>query len=83
MKRSYSVKAIWDENDQIWMSESDIQGLHIEAATLAEFYDLVNEFASELIVTNHYTDVEMAGKTIRDLIPAVVVSHTEKPDHAA
>ncbi|MEO0667602.1 MAG: DUF1902 domain-containing protein [Pseudomonadota bacterium] len=83
MKRSFSVKAIWDEVDQLWMSESDIRGLHIEAASLEEFYDLVNEFASELIVTNHYSDVEMVGKTMRDMIPAVVVSHTEKPDHAA
>lgn len=83
MKRSFSVKAIWDEDDQVWMSESDIKGLHIEAETLEEFYDLVNEFASELIVTNHYTDVEMVGKTMRDMIPAVVVSHDNKQGRVA
>ncbi|MEL6466404.1 MAG: DUF1902 domain-containing protein [Pseudomonadota bacterium] len=83
MKRSFSVKAIWDEEDQLWLSESDIKGLHIEAETLEEFYDLVNEFASELIVTNHYSDVEMVGKTMRDMIPAVVVSHERKSGQAA
>lgn len=83
MKRSFSVKAIWDEEDQLWLSESDIKGLHIEAETLEEFYDLVNEFASELIVTNHYSDVEMIGKTMRDMIPAVVVSHERKSGQAA
>ncbi len=83
MKRSFSVKAIWDEEDKIWISDSDIRGLHIEASTLEEFYDLVNEFASELIVTNHYSDTEMNGKKLRDMIPAVVVSHGTKSDQAA
>ena len=83
MKRSFSVKAIWDKEDELWLSESDIKGLHIEAKTLEEFYDLVNEFASELIVTNHYSDVEMVGKTMRDMIPAIVISHDPKAGHAA
>jgi len=83
VKRSFTVKAIWDEADGLWLSDSDIKGLHIEAKTLEEFYDLVNEFASELIVTNHYSDVEMVGKTMRDMIPTVVVSHESKSGHAA
>lgn len=34
------------------MVESDIKGLHIEAATLREFEDLVGEFAPDLIFEN-------------------------------
>ncbi len=34
MKRSFSVNAVWDDEDQIWLSESDISGLHIEVKTL-------------------------------------------------
>jgi hypothetical protein len=83
MKRSYSVKAVWDEEDKIWMSESDIRGLRLEAATLEEFYDLVNEFAPELIVTNHYSKDQIAGKAMRDIIPAVVISHSDKAGKAA
>lgn len=83
MKRSFAVKAIWDEKDEIWVSESDIRGLHLEAKTLEEFYELVNEFAPELIATNHYSEDEMAGRSLRDVIPAVVISHIGSNGRAA
>ena len=44
MQRSFKVNAVWDEEEQLWLSESDIRGLHLEAKTLEEFYDLVNYF---------------------------------------
>ena len=83
MKRNSRVVAIWDEEDQLWISESDIRGLHIEAQTLEEFDALVNEFGPELIATNHFSDAEMEGKSLRELIPAVVISHVNKDGKAA
>ena len=41
IKRSYYVKALWDDEAQVFWSESDIKGLHIEPGTLAEFENLV------------------------------------------
>lgn len=83
MKRTFKVNAIWDDEDQVWVSESDIRGLHLEASTLEEFIDLVNEFASELIATNHYSEAEMQGKTLREIIPTVVVTQSANPGQAA
>ena len=37
MSQSFYVKAIWDPEAEVWCSESDIPGLVIETATLAEF----------------------------------------------
>lgn len=78
-QRSFYVHAIWDEVNNVWVSKSDITGLHLEAATLTEFDDLVQEFASDLIVTNHYSEDELAAKPMRDLIPAIVISHHSGP----
>ena len=83
MQRSFEVTALWDEEEQIWVSQSDIEGLHIEAASIGEFNALVHEFASELIVTNHYADVDFTGKDMRELIPAIVISHDGGPSKAA
>jgi hypothetical protein len=72
-KRSFTVKAVWDAENAVWVSESDIIGLHVEAASLAEFQDLVAEFAADLIVSNHFSAEDIAGTDLRDLIPAVVI----------
>lgn len=72
-QRTFAVQAIWDEAAQVWVSESDIQGLHIEAETLQEFEQLVGEFARELIVTNHMSDKDIADTPMRDLIPAIIM----------
>ena len=37
IKRSYLVRARWDDNARVFWSDSDINGLHIETATLEEF----------------------------------------------
>ena len=72
MKRMFYVKAIWDEEAKVWYSESDILGLHIETKTIPEFEDVMNEFAAELIVGNHMTSEEIAGTSIKDLLPTIV-----------
>ena len=48
----FGVEAVWDEEAGVFISESDIIGLHIETETLDEFARLVNEFAPDLIRTN-------------------------------
>lgn len=34
---SFFVQAVWDEEAGVYISHSDIDGLHVEAATLDEF----------------------------------------------
>jgi hypothetical protein len=72
MKRTFYVKAIWDEEVGVWYSESDIFGLHIETKTLDEFEVVMNEHAADLIVANHMTSEELAQTSIKDLMPMVV-----------
>ena len=81
-KKSYEVRAIWDDEHKLWYSESDLIGLHIEAPTFPEFRELVHEFAAELIVTNHYSDEDLRGD-LRDMIPAIVISQAEDPARRA
>lgn len=52
MNQSFYVKAIWDPEAEVWCSESDIPGLVIETATLAEFEFLARQFASDLLAEN-------------------------------
>ncbi len=52
-KRVFSVSAVWDDEAKVHYSQSDIDGLHIEAATLEEFEDLLMELGPEMIRSNH------------------------------
>lgn len=77
IKRSYVVNARWDEDAQVFWSDSDIRGLHIEAATLEEFEELVGELAPDLIFENHLQRDELATTPPKDLIPSVVLRTPE------
>ncbi len=72
MKRTYYVKALWDDEVNVWYSESDIFGLHIETKTLDEFEEVINEFAAELIIANHLTSEDLAQTSMKDLLPTVI-----------
>ena len=52
MDQSYYVKAIWDPEASIWISETDIPGLVIETETLAEFEAMMVELAPEVLAAN-------------------------------
>ena len=52
MKKIYHIEAQWDPEAQVWVSHSDVPGLVIETATLAEFEALVYELAPEVIADN-------------------------------
>ena len=63
MADAYYVKALWDADAKVWVSETDIPGLVIEADTLAQFDELFQELAPEMLAENagihdrsvHYT----------------------------
>ncbi|MDC9823722.1 DUF1902 domain-containing protein [Devosia sp. ZB163] len=74
--RTFHVKAVWDAEDNLFYAESDIIGLHVEAATMAEFEAVVMDVAPELIVANHLSASDLANRPLRDLVPAIVF---EKP----
>lgn len=72
MKRTFSVAALWDDEAKVFYSESDIKGLHIEAKTIEEFEEIMQDVAVELIVANHLTAPEIATRPLKDLIPAIL-----------
>ena len=72
MKRHvFIVKALWDEETRVFYSESDIDGLHIEAKSLKEFEDIMMELAPELILANHFSQRDNSRASLADMIPAI------------
>lgn len=78
MQRTFYVKAFWDEEAEVFCSESDIKGLHIEAETIEEFESILHECAIELIIANHVTANEIASSSFKDLVPAIL---WQKPEN--
>lgn len=52
MQRTYHVRAIWDADASVWISETDIPGLVIEADTLSEFEFLLESLGPEMLAAN-------------------------------
>lgn len=52
MRKVYHVEAHWDPEAKVWVSKSDVPGLVIETATLAEFEALMRELVPELVADN-------------------------------
>ncbi|ATQ41291.1 DUF1902 domain-containing protein [Caulobacter mirabilis] len=52
MSKRYHVQADWDAEAKVWVSSSNIPGLHIEADTLGEFMELVEALAPEMLSDN-------------------------------
>ena len=78
-KRSYSVRAIWDDEAGVYYSQSDIVGLHIEAGTLDEFEEVLFEVGPGLVLANHVSGQDLLSTPLKDLIPAIV---WERPEEA-
>lgn len=78
VQRLFTVSARWDDEAQVYYSESDIVGLHIEAPNLDLFEEVLMDLAPGLIVANHLPagDVETLRK--EDLIPAIVWRRPEE-----
>ena len=49
---SFYVNAIWDPEAQVWVSQTNIPGLVVEADCMEEFHVLVKALAPELISAN-------------------------------
>ena len=71
--RVFRVNALWDAEAQVYYSESDIEGLYIEGATLEEFEAVVLDVAPELIATNYPLTPTADKPTVEDLIPTIVL----------
>jgi hypothetical protein len=72
IKRMFSVTAHWDDEAKVFYSDSDIIGLHIEAATIEEFEAVMMEIAPGLVIANHVSKAELASSAPEDLIPAIL-----------
>lgn len=71
--RSFYVRAIWDPEEKLFYSDSNIIGLHLETPTFEEFEEVLMDVAPDLIVANHLTDADLANTPLRDLVPAIVI----------
>lgn len=70
--RTFYIAAMWDDEAGVFVSDSDIQGLHIEAETLDEFERLMTEHAPELAIQNHIMNQRNASKlSLRELVPTI------------
>jgi predicted RNase H-like HicB family nuclease len=52
LKRTFNVAAIWDNDAKVFVSQSDIPGLVIEAETFDEFVSLVDQLAPVMVADN-------------------------------
>ncbi len=76
----FSVIALWDEEAKVFYSESDIDGLTIETATIEEFEAVLLELGPDMILANHILKPENANLSLADLIPTIVL---QKPQTLA
>jgi hypothetical protein len=65
MKKTYHVAAIWDPESSVWVSETDIPGLVIEAETLAQFEQLMDALAPEMLAANTNLHNQSVGVDLR------------------
>ena len=54
---TFWVGAHWDDEAEIFSSESNIRGLHIEAASLDEFQEILMDLVPELLAANYGGDI--------------------------
>ena len=52
MSQTYSIRAIWDPEAEVYYSETDVPGLVVEAASLADFVAIAEELLPELLKAN-------------------------------
>ena len=69
---AFEVTAIWDGETDVWVSQTNIRGLVIEADTLEEFESLVFALAPDMIRDNHLSPAGLADKPASEVIPTVI-----------
>lgn len=68
---TFYVRANWDAQAKVWVSESNIDGLHIETATLDEFEAVMNDTAAELVVQKPIPKADFARRPMSELVPTI------------
>ena len=76
----FYVKALWDEDAKVFYSESDIVGLHIEAVTIAEFIELMEDLAPQMVLDNHVSKQDLAKKSLIDMVSSIIF---QPPSHGS
>ncbi len=71
-RQTFHVKAIWDAEAAVFYSESDIIGLHIEAADLDTLEQILLTEAADLVVANHSSNADVGRTPIEHLIPTIL-----------
>lgn len=72
-RKNFRVKAVWDAEAEVFYSESDVEGLHIESASLEEFEQILLDVGPDLIVDNHLRADDMQNRPVADLIPVILL----------
>lgn len=75
MTRFFRVNAVWDSEAEVFYSQSDIEGFHIEASDLDEFEAVMMDVAPDLIVLNHRIASENGVYSSKELIPVILWQH--------
>ncbi len=83
MKRTFFVRALWDDEAKIWYSETDIDGLFINAKDLNEFEDVISEFAGDLVLENHWQHGQVPEEMIKTTVPIILWQRPSLTRHAA
>lgn len=76
----FYVKALWDDEAGVFYSESDIVGLHIEAATIEDFVATMEELAPQMVVENHVSKQDIAKKSLLEMISSIIF---QPPNHGS
>lgn len=78
-RRTFIVTAIWDEDAKVFYSESDIDGLNIEASTLEEFEALLFDLGPEMALANHLIPGANPQASLAELVPTIIWQKPTKP----
>jgi hypothetical protein len=60
--KEYLIHAIWDAEAGVFYAESDVPGLNVEAATLPEFLEILQDVVPELLAANAGTKDATSGQ---------------------
>lgn len=52
MAMTYYVRAQWDDEAGVYYSETNVPGLNVEAETLAQFIEIAEELAPQMLEAN-------------------------------
>ena len=69
---TFYVKAIWDPEVSVWISDSDIGGLTIETPNLETFEEVMLDVIPDLLIYNHRDQIELTEDGTLKAIPTII-----------